>query len=149
MPTVMVTRRIITIDTPTSSAMLTQVSLNPNSTFSLDSPNVELGRHATDGADERDFATQLQAGTRQPARIQRQVLPFRNNPVGTLDNEKAVLPSPVPVHGLDGHRSDSLEPTIAGHHSCTLPTRGSSNYEISSDQSYRSGPSAESGSAKS
>lgn len=129
--------------------MLTQVSLNPNSTFSLDSPNVELGRHATDGADERDFATQLQAGTRQPARIQRQVLPFRNNPVGTLDNEKAVLPSPVPVHGLDGHRSDSLEPTIAGHHSCTLPTRGSSNYEISSDQSYRSGPSAESGSAKS
>ncbi|CAO2657224.1 Nn.00g033500.m01.CDS01 [Neocucurbitaria sp. VM-36] len=108
-------------------------------------------RHTTDGTDEHDFATQLQSGTRQPARIQRQVMPSSNNPTDTADVEKPTQPSPAFAHGMDGHRSDSLNTAAQQHDDRPRAQhkRNSSHYEMASDQSYHNGPSAESGSSRS
>ncbi|KAF1841548.1 aquaporin [Cucurbitaria berberidis CBS 394.84] len=104
-------------------------------------------RHGTDGANEHDFASQLQSGKRQPSRIQRQVKPSSNT--ATMEHiEKPTHPEAVFAQGMDGHRSDN-----AVNHPDDRPRaqhkRASSNYEIASDRSYRSGPDAESGSSMS
>ncbi|KAF2857035.1 aquaporin-like protein [Plenodomus tracheiphilus IPT5] len=105
----------------------------------------------TDGTDEHDFGSQLQGGRHQPARIQRQVVSTLNNDPSTPTSfvEKPEHPLPVFVMGMDGHRSDSR--TTAVNHPDDRPrahhARNSSTDEPASDRSYRSGPSAESGSS--
>jgi aquaporin related protein len=61
--------------------------------------------------------------------------------------EKPVAPLPVHMQTFDGHRSDIVnhpEDRPRAHHN-----RGSPQYEMTSDTSYRNGPSAESGSSES
>jgi aquaporin related protein len=113
-------------------------------------PDLPTARQATDGADERDFAAQLQSGARQPARIQRQVMPSMTDATTvstTTDIEKPATPMPVHMHGMDGHRDTVNHPDDRprAHHQ----KRSSSQYEMASDSSYRHGPSAESGSSES
>ncbi|KAI4712802.1 hypothetical protein J4E89_001777 [Alternaria sp. Ai002NY15] len=105
-------------------------------------------RQATDGTDEYDFAKQLRSGTRQPTMTQRQAMPsFGTLSTSTGHTEKPAAPLPVHMQTLDGHRSDTVnhpEDRPRAHHN-----RGSSSYEMTSDSSYRNGPSAESGSSES
>ncbi|KAI8937974.1 hypothetical protein NX059_005654 [Plenodomus lindquistii] len=104
---------------------------------------------ATDGTNEHDFGTQLQGGRHQPVRIQRQVVPaFKNHPsIPTTFVEKPEQPRPVYIVGMDGHRSSS--PATVVNHPDDRPrahhAQNSSTDATTSDHSYRSGPSAESG----
>jgi len=118
------------------------------------SAGLQIAHHSsahqtTDGTNEYDFATQLQAGKHQPARIQRQVAPVpeSHSTLSTALEEKPAKPMPVFTMGMDGHQSDS--PSSAVNHPDDRPRahhrRGSSTYERASDYSYRSGPSTESG----
>ena len=110
--------------------------------------NPSAARQATDGTDEYDFAKQLRSGTRQPTMTQRQAMPsFGTLSISTGHTDKPAAPLPVHMQTLDGHRSDTVnhpEDRPRAHHN-----RGSSSYEMTSDSSYRNGPSAESGSSES
>ncbi|XP_014559171.1 hypothetical protein COCVIDRAFT_13782 [Bipolaris victoriae FI3] len=83
---------------------------------------------ATDGTEERDIASQAQLSGRQP------------RPSATWPS----VPTLAYMQALDGHHSETID------HPNDRPrahyTHSSSGCEISSDSSYRSGPSAESGS---
>ncbi|KAF1936533.1 aquaporin-like protein [Clathrospora elynae] len=98
--------------------------------------------HATDGANEHDFSAQSHSEKRQPTRLQRQVMPSTTGPT-----KKPTTPAPAFTHGMDGHQSDHV------NHPDDRPraqhTHSSSHYEMASDQSYRHGPNAESGSSES
>ena len=113
-----------------------------------DTTDFSAARQATDGTDEYDFAKQLRSGTRQPTMTQRQTMPsFGTLSTSTGHTEKLAAPLPVHMQTLDGHRSDTVnhpEDRPRAHHN-----RGSSSYEMTSDSSYRNGPSAESGSSES
>ncbi|KAG9189826.1 hypothetical protein G6011_06694 [Alternaria panax] len=105
-------------------------------------------RHATDGTDEHDFAKRLRSGTRQPTMAQRQAMPsLETISTSTSCVEKPAAPLPAHMQTFDGHRSDIVnhpEDRPRAHHK-----RGSSQYEMASESSYRNGPSAESGSSES
>jgi aquaporin related protein len=113
-----------------------------------DTTDHSTARHATDGTDEHDFAKQLRFGTTQPTMAQRQAMPsFDTLSTSTGCMEKPAAPMPVHMQTFDGHRSDIVnhpEDRPRAHHK-----RGSLQYEVSSDASYRNGPSAESGSSES
>jgi aquaporin related protein len=117
----------------------------------LTNTDIRTARYTTDGTDEHDFATQLQAGKRQPARVQRQVMPPTNNNGPTAPDyaSRPSHPRAVHVHGVDGHRSDSLHSAV--NHPDDRPRAhhkpSSSHHEMASDRSYQSGPSVESGSS--
>ncbi|KAI0580869.1 aquaporin [Pyrenophora tritici-repentis] len=103
----------------------------------------------TDGTEEHDFVIQLQSGQIQPAKIHRQAMPALDGTTSTITDsiEKPMTPTPVHMHNLDGHRSDTInhpEDRPRAHHK-----RGSSQHEMASDSSYRHGPNAESGSSES
>ncbi|EMD65875.1 hypothetical protein COCSADRAFT_170309 [Bipolaris sorokiniana ND90Pr] len=90
---------------------------------------------ATDGTEERDIASQARLGGSQPV-------------IASSQHRPSVTWPPVPtlayIQALDGHHSETIDhPNDRPH---AHYTHSSSGYEISSDSSYRSGPSAESGS---
>ncbi|EUC47045.1 hypothetical protein COCMIDRAFT_35348 [Bipolaris oryzae ATCC 44560] len=90
---------------------------------------------ATDGTEERGIASQAQLSERQPVTASSQPRPSVAWPP---------MPTSVYIQALNGHRSETIDhpnDRPRAHH-----TYSSSGYEISSDSSYRSGPSAESGS---
>ncbi|KAL1796251.1 hypothetical protein ACET3X_004791 [Alternaria dauci] len=101
---------------------------------------------ATDGADEREQARQLRSSIVLPTTVQRQQMPFWNT-MSTSTSQKPAAPMPAHIQTFDGHRSDSVnhpDDRPRAHHK-----RGSLQYEMSSESSYRNGPSAESGSSES
>ena len=105
-------------------------------------------RHATDGADERGQVRNLRSSVMLPAMVQRQQMPSLDTmSTSTGFVEKPAAPMPAHLQMFDGHRSDTVnhpEDRPRAHHK-----RGSSQYEMSSESSYRNGPSAESGSSES
>ncbi|CAN9211246.1 unnamed protein product [Alternaria alternata] len=109
---------------------------------------VSGARHATDGTDEREQLRKLRSSFMLPTMIQRQQMPSLDT-VSTSTGfvEKPAAPMPAHLQMFDGHRSDTVnhpEDRPRAHHK-----RGSSQYEMSSESSYRNGPSAESGSSES
>lgn len=108
-------------------------------------------RRTTDGTNEDDFGPRFQPSRKQPAQSQRQVDLLSNmDRITTAHMEKSGH-SPVFAHGIDGHRSDSLNGAFnnADDQRGTQYSGKHSRHEMASDRSYRSGPSAESGSSKS
>ena len=83
-----------------------------------------------------------------PAMVQRQQMPSLDTmSTSTGFVEKPAAPMPAHLQMFDGHRSDTVnhpEDRPRAHHK-----RGSSQYEMSSESSYRNGPIAESGSSES
>lgn len=115
-----------------------------------DYQDARQNREMTDGTLETDFATRLQHAKRNPA------LPLRPARSSHEDVELSVTPAngksgqqgPAFVHGGDGHhRSDTGDSTL--DHPNDRPraqhTRSSRNSSASRYDSYRGGPSAESG----
>jgi len=105
--------------------------------------------HATDGADEHDFVTQLQSGKRQPTKVHCQAMPSLHGAASTMTDytEEPMTPTLTSMHTLDGHRSDTInhpDDRPHAHHK-----RNSSGHEMASDSSYRHGPNVESGSSES
>ncbi|KAB2098909.1 hypothetical protein AG0111_0g12739 [Alternaria gaisen] len=109
---------------------------------------VSGARHATDGADEREQVRKLRSSVVPSAMVQRQQMPSLDTmSTSTGFVEKPAAPMPAHLQMFDGHRSDTVnhpEDRPRAHHK-----RGSSQYEMSSESSYRNGPSAESGSSES
>jgi aquaporin related protein len=115
------------------------------------STDTPIARHTTDGADETDFATRLQTAKRNPAKVPPQTTSPHHGtmPLHSATHGKISQPIPAFIHGGDGHhRSDnSLDhPNDRPRAQHTRSRRSSqSNYEMTSDSSYRNGPNAESG----
>ncbi|CAA9965204.1 Aquaporin [Pyrenophora teres f. maculata] len=109
----------------------------------------QMPLNTTDGTEEHDFVIKLQSGQIQPTKIHRQAMPALDGTMSAITDsvEKPATPTPVYMHSLDGHRSDTInhpEDRPRAHHK-----RGSSQHEMASDSSYRHGPNAESGSSES
>ena len=110
-----------------------------------------IARRTTDGTDETDFATRLQSAKRNPVAPSRHTMTSHYNTtlLDSTTNEKPSQPSTAFRYGGDGHRSDSSldHPNDRPRAQHTRSSRRSSQYyEMTpSNNSYRSGPSAESG----
>jgi aquaporin related protein len=112
-------------------------------------------RTAHDGADERseDIAARSEAFKSQRSTVPRQSVSSHDNIIPMSSNAHALPSQPTAVHqhGFDGHRSDSSidhpgDRPRAKHTRSNMSRRPSaSQYEMTSDASYRNGPSAESG----
>lgn len=118
----------------------------------MDDADIHTARQTTDGADEVDFATQLQGGKRQPAHVRHQVMSSSEkiaSPPTACVGRPAYGPATL-AYGMDGHRSESE--AVVVNHPDDRPrahhTKKLANNETMSEQSYRSGPSAESGSSE-
>jgi aquaporin related protein len=129
-----------------------QTSTSRSHTMFFDTyPDLPVARQATDGADERDVATRFQSGTRHLAKTQHQAMPSMTDAATVSTTKdctgKPATPTPVYMHGMDGHRDTVNHPDDRprAHHY----KHKSSQYEMASDSSYRHGPSAESGSSES
>ncbi|RMZ69380.1 aquaporin [Pyrenophora seminiperda CCB06] len=106
--------------------------------------------HDNDGTNEHDAVIKiLQLGKRQPTKIHRQAMPSLYDTISTTTDciEKPTAPTPVYMHNLDGHRSETInhpDDRPRAHHK-----RSSPQHETASDSSYRHGPNAESASSES
>ncbi|USP82317.1 uncharacterized protein yc1106_09591 [Curvularia clavata] len=100
--------------------------------------SVQAGRYATDGTEEQDFADRTTPGGRPSTVPQSNSMPSFTWPPE---------PTPAYVPALDGHHSDNTGHRNDRHRGQNQ--HSSSRYESASDSSYRSGPSAESGSLES
>jgi aquaporin related protein len=118
--------------------------------------NASAAHRTTDGTDETDFGTRVQTAKSGPVTPSRQVgssSQYDTTFTGSTMNGEVSQPMPAFTHGGDGHHrshtgSESLDhPNERPRAKHTRSSRRSSqsHYEMASNNSYRHGPSAESG----
>jgi aquaporin related protein len=147
----------------TSSKPCIQVSCQHRKRDTTTQPNKSdsfiAARTTHDGADETSegFADRFKTVKGQRSTVPRQSFSSHDNiiPMGPNSYELPSQPTAVHQHGFDGHRSDSSidhpgdRPRAKHTHSKISRRPSATQYEMTSDVSYRNGPRAESGGSSS